>query len=268
MRVDVKLSSGVPATVSRTSASAACPPPRDARLRHLVRLFTILRRMWPIDGNSAGREATCAAVSHPLFARIYARTSLSIDRELVGHRKRLLAGLSGRVLELGAGNGLNFAHYPSEVASVVAVEPEPYLRQIAERNARSAAAPIEVIDGVGEQLALEEGGFDAAVVSLVLCSVRDQHAALRELYRVLRPGGELRFFEHVRADTTGLQRFQHVLDTTVWPALMGGCHTGRDTHAAIQSAGFNIEQLERFHLPDVRFPIPTAPHVIGTAWRP
>jgi ubiquinone/menaquinone biosynthesis C-methylase UbiE len=208
-----------------------------------------------------------ATVSHPLFARIYARTSLSMDRELLDYRRRLLHRLSGRVLELGAGNGLNFAHYPTEVTSVVAVEPEPYLRQIAERQARLAAVPIEVIDGVAEQLALDDGDFDAAVVSLVLCSVRDQHAALRELYRVLRPGGQLRFFEHVRADTSGLQRFQHVLDSTIWPSLMGGCHTGRDTHAAIEAAGFSIEQLERFHLPDARFPIPTAPHVIGTARR-
>src|SRR6266542_1470206 len=218
MRVDLKLSTDVRTTVSKTSVPAACPLPRDARLGYLLRLWTTRRLMWPIDRNSAGAEATRAALSHPLFARIYARTSLSIDRELVAYRKRLLSGLSGRVLEVGAGNGLNFAHYPSEVASVVAVEPEPYLRQIAERNGKSAAVPIEVIDGVGEQLALEDGGFDAAVISLVLCSVRDQHAALRELYRVLRPGGELRFFEHVRAGTTGLQRFQHALDMTVWPA--------------------------------------------------
>jgi ubiquinone/menaquinone biosynthesis C-methylase UbiE len=208
-----------------------------------------------------------AAVSHPLFARVYARTSRSMDRELVAYRRRLLAGLSGRVLELGAGNGLNFAHYPTEVTGVVAVEPEPYLRQIAQRQAASAPVPIEIVDGVAEQLTVEDGGFDGAVASLVLCSVRDQHAALRELYRVVRPGGQLRFFEHVRADTSGLQRFQHMLDSTIWPSLMGGCHTGRDTHGAIERAGFSVEQLERFHLPDARFPIPTAPHVIGTACR-
>ena len=238
------------------------------RVRYLLRLWTNLRQAAPINRLLASApKGRGAAVGHPLFARVYARTSLSMDRAIVGYRRRLSAGLSGRVLELGAGNGLNFAHYPSEVTSVVAVEPEPYLRQIAERQAKSAALPIDVVDGVAEQLALADDTFDAAVVSLVLCSVRDQHAALRELHRVLRPGGQLRFFEHVRAETAGLQRFQHVLDSTIWPSLMGGCHTGRDTHAAIERAAFSIERLERLQVPDAQLPIPTAPHIIGTASR-
>ena len=85
------------------------------------------------------------------------------------------------------------------------------------------------------------------------------------MYRVLRPGAALRFFEHVRAETVGLKRFQHVLDSTIWPPLMGGCHTGRDTESAIERAGFIVEQVECFQLPDARLPIPTAPHIMGTA---
>jgi ubiquinone/menaquinone biosynthesis C-methylase UbiE len=190
-----------------------------------------------------------------------------MERELAAHRRRLAAGLSGRVIEVGAGNGLNFAHYPAEVSHVLAVEPEPYLRGIAHHQAASAAVPIEVVAGVAEELLPADATFDAAVASLVLCSVIDPHAALREIHRVLRPGGELRFFEHVRAETRGLQRVQRALDATVWPVLTGGCHAGRDTVAAIESAGFSIDRLERLRIPESPGWNPTAPHVIGIAFR-
>ncbi|HSR25702.1 MAG TPA: class I SAM-dependent methyltransferase [Candidatus Eisenbacteria bacterium] len=183
------------------------------------------------------------------------------------HRRRLLAGLSGRVVEVGAGNGLNFPHYPSEVAAVVAVEPEPYLRELARRRAAHAPVPVEVVDGVADQLPAGDGTFDAAVTSLVLCSVADPLAALREMHRVVRPGGQLRFYEHVRAEPGRLRRVQRVFDATVWPLLAGGCHTGRDTAAAIEAAGFVIEQLDRFRFPESRMALPTSPHILGTARR-
>jgi ubiquinone/menaquinone biosynthesis C-methylase UbiE len=184
------------------------------------------------------------------------------------HRRELLAGLSGRVIEVGAGNGLNFAHYPPEVTHVLAVEPEPYLRAIAVRSAHSARTSVEVVDGVADQLPAADGSFDAVVASLVLCSVSDQPVVLREMFRVIRPGGQLRFFEHVRADTPGLYRVQRLLDATVWPALGGGCHASRDTAAAIEHAGFTLQRLDHLRFPDMRLPLPTSPHILGVAARP
>ncbi|MPZ88624.1 MAG: methyltransferase domain-containing protein [Nitriliruptorales bacterium] len=209
------------------------------------------------------------SVSHPIFARVYARLSPMMDRGGVAeHRQRLLAGLTGRVIEVGAGNGLNFAHYPPEVTSVLAVEPEPHLRQIAQGEAERASVPVEVVDGVAERLPVGDATFDAAVASLMLCSVPDQQVALGELHRVIRPGGELRFLEHVRAETPALERVQRLLDATIWPILGGGCHAGRDTAAAIQAAGFAISRLDRFIFPEGRVPFPTSPHILGVASRP
>jgi ubiquinone/menaquinone biosynthesis C-methylase UbiE len=211
------------------------------------------------------RTMTSTGVHHPLFARFYAWVSPVMERTgTAEHRPRLLAGLSGRVLEVGAGNGMNFAHYPPEVTSVLAVEPEPHLRDLAWRAAEAVPGKVEVVDGVAERLAVEDAAFDAVVASLVLCSVPDQRVALAELYRVVRPGGQLRFFEHVGAATSGLRRVQRLLDATIWPRLLGGDHTGRDTEAAITDAGFRIEQIERFRLPEG----PTAPHILGMASRP
>ncbi|MEU9576470.1 class I SAM-dependent methyltransferase [Streptomyces chilikensis] len=205
----------------------------------------------------------------PVFARCYARVA-GPGMERAGateHRRRLLAPLAGEVLELGAGNGLNFPHYPPAVARLVAVEPEPRLRSLAERAARDAPVPVEVVDGTGERLSFPDGSFDGAVVCLTLCSVTDQAEVLRRLHRVLRPGGQLRFFEHVRASTPGMRRAQRVLDATVWPLLAGGCHMGRDTAAAITGAGFALTELDRFAFPDVSFPLPSASHILGTAVR-
>ena len=109
----------------------------------------------------------------------------------------MLAGLRGRVVEIGAGNGMNFAHYPATVDEVVAVEPEAYLRAKAEQAADRAAVRVSVRDGVADALPIPAAGFDAVVASLVLCSVADPGAAVAEMRRVLKPGGELRFMEHV-----------------------------------------------------------------------
>ena len=184
------------------------------------------------------------------------------------HRRRLLAGLSGRVIEVGAGNGMNFMHYPPEVTSVLAVEPEQHLRDIARHTARDAPVKIEVVDGVAEHLPADDEAFDAAVASLMLCSVPDQRLALGEMYRVIRPGGQLRFFEHVRADTPGLQRVQRLLDATIWPVVFGGDQTGRDTATAIAAAGFMIDSIDRFRFPEERITLPSSPHILGMASRP
>jgi ubiquinone/menaquinone biosynthesis C-methylase UbiE len=211
---------------------------------------------------------TRTQVHHPLFARVFDRISRKGEEAgQAEHRQRLLDGLSGDVIEVGAGNGMNFRHYPSTVKRVLAVEPESYLRERAQQSAEKATVAIEVVDGVADQLPAEDGAFDAAVASLVLCSVPDQAAALDELRRVLRPGGELRFYEHVVADRPGLARVQRALDATVWPRVAGGCHAARDTAMAIRAAGFEIQRCESFAF--VPCPaLPTAPHILGVARRP
>lgn len=187
---------------------------------------------------------------------------------MIEHRRQLLAGLSGRVLELGAGSGANFSHYPPEVDEVIAVEPEPYLRARAEDAARNASARVTVIEGTADQLPAADASCDAAVASLVLCSVPDQQRALAELRRVLRPGGELRFYEHVRSHRTGVARSQETVDRLFWPRVFGNCHTARDTPTAIKRAGFVIERQERLWAPPCPLAMPVGPHALGVARRP
>ncbi|MGW0118649.1 class I SAM-dependent methyltransferase [Streptomyces sp. NPDC003327] len=208
-------------------------------------------------------------VHHPLFARFYARFSVSAETRggLAALRAELLSGLSGRVVEIGAGNGLNFAHYPTGVTEVVAVEPEEQLRHLAREAARRAPVPVTVLPDTAEALPMADGTFDAAVASLVLCTVGDLPRTLAELRRVLRPGGELRFFEHGVAATPGLARVQRGLDRTVWPSLFGGCHTARDPLAAIGAAGFELGPYRSFDLPEQGPRLPSSPCVLGLARR-
>ncbi|WP_026416610.1 class I SAM-dependent methyltransferase [Actinomadura oligospora] len=205
---------------------------------------------------------------HPLFARYYARMIPMLDRDLAPTRAELLRGVRGDVIEVGAGTGSTFPHYPPEVGRILAVEPEGRLREVAEDAAGRSPIPIEVVPGTAARLPAVDASFDVAVTSLVLCSVPDQAAALAELARVLRPGGELRFFEHVRAGTPGRQRVQDVLDATLWPRMVGGCRTGRDTVAAVRRAGFDLERLDRLGRADTGMPFPASPQVLGIARRP
>jgi ubiquinone/menaquinone biosynthesis C-methylase UbiE len=192
---------------------------------------------------------------HPLFARAW---SSVLGRNAMGWRDRdaLVAGLRGRVLEIGAGDGLNFEHYDNAVTEVVAVEPEPHLRA---KAAARGIARVAVVDGVAERLPFEDGSFDAVVACLVLCSVASQPTALAEIVRVLAPGGELRFYEHVVA-RKGLGRaLQQGLDRSgLWPRVAAGCHLTRDTEQAIRDAGLAVEDARRFT-------VGALPHVAGRA---
>jgi ubiquinone/menaquinone biosynthesis C-methylase UbiE len=182
------------------------------------------------------------------------------------YREEMLAGLSGRVIEVGAGNGLNFPHYPRAVDRLLAVEPEPLLRTTAAKAAIAAPVPVEVVDGVAERLPAPDDSFDAGVACLVLCTV-DADAALAELRRVIRPGGELRFYEHVVSRSPGFARAQRLADRTFWPHVAGGCHASRDTAAAIERAGFTIESCRRFRF-SPSLVLPAVPHVLGIARAP
>lgn len=200
---------------------------------------------------------------HPLFARWWSRVS----GRIVAPRRRieLLSGLKGHAVEIGAGDGRNFAHYPPSLTQLTALEPEPYLRALAQRAAGTTPLPISVLDGTAELIPLQDGSCNAAVASLVLCTVADQAAALAEIRRVLAPGGELRFFEHVRAHGRIGQGVQAGLDGSgVWPCLGAGCHLSRDTVAAIDRAGFEVRAMRRFSSGPGRFGVP---FVLGLATR-
>ncbi len=204
-------------------------------------------------------------VHHPIFARMYQRMGASMELAGVAeHRDRLLTGLVGRVVEVGAGNGLNFSHYPETVTEVIAVEPEPYLRARAKEAARNAPIKVSVIDGDAEHLPLHDASVDAAVTSLVLCSVNNPFAALKEVQRVLRPGGELRFYEHVRANDAGLARLQRVADP-IWSRFAGGCRLTRNTFEVIQTAGFIVDKYEQFIFQPCLLAKLAAPHILGRA---
>jgi ubiquinone/menaquinone biosynthesis C-methylase UbiE len=208
-----------------------------------------------------------SAFQHPRFARMYEK--ISAESELRGtaeHRDRALAGLSGRVIEVGAGNGLNFQHYPDTVTEVVAVEPEDRLRALAEEAAARSPVLIEVIAGHGDALPFDDASFDAAVVSLVLCSVPEPGHFLAEVRRILKPGGELRFFEHVRSVRPLLGVFQDAI-TPLWSAIGGGCHLNRDSRAAINAAGFEIDELDWFTYRPLKF-VPPQAHILGRAHKP
>jgi len=210
-------------------------------------------------------EKPAETVEHPLFARIYMRmTAGRRNRGEDEHREKLLAGLSGKVIEVGAGNGLNFPLYPDSVEKVLAVEPEPLLREAAEKEAAEAPVEVEVVDGVAGTLPAPDSSQHAAVASLVLCSVPDQQRALAELRRVLRPGGELRFYEHVIAHGRVSRALQRVADATFWPRVAGGCHMSRDTATALERAGFEIERIERFPFSPGAL-VPSTPHILGVA---
>jgi ubiquinone/menaquinone biosynthesis C-methylase UbiE len=178
-------------------------------------------------------------------------------------RRALVSQLAGRVVEIGAGTGLTFPHYPRTVTGVVAVEPDPHRRALAVGAARRARVPITVVDARAEELPIADDAADAAVASLALCSVTDLDVTLAELRRVLRPRGELRFLEHVIAERGWLRALQR-LAAPVYARLPDGCRIDRDTLAGIARAGFSIEACDRFMQADGALE-PAIPHVFGTA---
>ena len=206
-----------------------------------------------------------AEVDHPIFARFAAFLAANEDDEEKDFRRETVAGLSGRVVELGSGSGPNFPLYPDTVSEVVAVEPEPNLRAKALEAARDSGRPIRVIDAVGDRLPFDDGSFEAAVAVLVLCSVPDQASTLSELHRVLRPGGQLRYYEHVIGTSKRLATMQRALAPGLAKAF-GGCRADRDTGAAIEAAGFRIERQRRF-LRRMMTEAPVAPRILGVARR-
>jgi ubiquinone/menaquinone biosynthesis C-methylase UbiE len=184
---------------------------------------------------------------HPVFACFY--EAMSRPAEWLGAksgmnrmRSRLVAKLGGRILEVGAGNGMNFVHY-AKGAEVVGIEPDWEMLRRAIGRAHRARARVSLVAADGEELPFASGSFDAVVSCLVLCTVPDARRALSEMRRVLKANGELHFVEHVRARPGWLASIQDAL-APAWTRVFAGCHPNRDTKSAIEAAGFRIETVK------------------------
>ena len=181
---------------------------------------------------------------HRWFAAAYESMMRSSELRTIGKiRRELLNDVHGDVLEIGAGTGLNFEHYPPG-ARVIALEPDPYMLKRALRRLRTLdRRNIDVRTAPAEHLPYDAASFDAVVSTLVLCTVGDVAQSLAEVRRVLRPGGEFRFLEHVRAE--GLPGRLQDIAQPVWSWVGAGCHPNRRTEAAIRDAGFDIVRVDR-----------------------
>ena len=215
-----------------------------------------------------------------LYARYYDPVMAAVEREGLGDlRAGLLGDLSGEVVEIGAGTGVNLAHYGRAVIRVVAVEPSPPMAQRLQTRAEARAdgdgaaagrrdgdradghhLDVEVVVAPAERLPLPDASADAVVTTLVLCSVRDVATSVAEARRVLRPGGRLVLLEHVAGDGR-LGRVQRFVQPVYGP-LAGGCHLSRDPLATIAAAGFAVDDVRRVELP---MPPLARPGLIGTA---
>lgn len=202
-----------------------------------------------------------------LWARVWAAGFDWVGQRMMPvqgpHRRRIVEDARGEVLEIGAGTGFNFAFY-RDATRVVAIEPGDALRKRAERRAREASVPVDVRPGNAHNLEFPDASFDTVIFSLVLCTIPDPARALSEARRVLRPGGEIRFYEHVRAEDPELAKRQDRW-TRPWKTFNQGCHPNRDTVAAIERAGFVLSEIERFDQAGKGMPKIVEPHVIGTA---
>ncbi len=186
------------------------------------------------------------------FAAVYDRgLKATEDAGLCEVRREVLAGASGRTIDLGAGTGVNCELFGAAVTELVLAEPDEHMlkRLRAKLSQASGEGPaVEAVQAPAEKLPFEDDSFDTAVFTLVLCTVPDPVAALAEAARVLKPGGKLLFVEHVRAEEPALARWQDRLEKP-WRFLADGCHCNRDTVATIEASPFELEEVERGDLP-------------------
>ena len=207
-----------------------------------------------------------SAKGHRWFAAMYDRMTASAERSYLGAaRAETAGGAKGRVLEIGAGTGANFRHYTELAEQVVATEPDPYMLRKARVRAQDAARPIELHQAPADDLPFEDGASDTVVSTVVLCTVPDPLKALGEIRRVLRPGGELRFYGHVRSDNAVAGLFQDVA-LPLWRWIGAGCHCNRDTASNIRAAGFEIRKLAASApFPPIPPMVLARPHIQGVA---
>jgi ubiquinone/menaquinone biosynthesis C-methylase UbiE len=202
-------------------------------------------------------------IAEAFFACFYDKMTAGAENAgLRAHRHALLAKASGRVLEIGGGTGANLPFYGSGLESLTITEPSEPMAQRLERRLAQHELPAEVVRAPAEQLPFDSGSFDAAVSTLVLCTVGDQGRALAELGHVLRPGGSLLFIEHVRSESPGLARWQERLNP-VQRVIGCGCNCNRATVDRARTAGFKITELAHDELQ--RVPPWVRPLAVGVA---
>jgi len=198
-----------------------------------------------------------------VFAAGYDRVMAGTEAAGLGMRRsELLRQATGDVVEVGAGTGVNLAHYPDGLRRLVLVEPEEPMARRLRPRAAATGLPVEVVQAPAEALPLPDASFDVAVSTLVLCTVADPARALAELRRVLRPGGTLLFLEHVRSEDPGRARWQDRIDP-LWRRWGHGCRCNRPTAAHLAAAGFEISELERGTVP--KAPPFVRPLIVGRA---
>jgi ubiquinone/menaquinone biosynthesis C-methylase UbiE len=194
---------------------------------------------------------------HRWFAAFYELEMRAGERRVGPMRRELLGGLTGDVLEIGAGTGANFSYYAPD-ARVIALEPDPHMLKRAQaRLATLGLTNVDVQRAPAESVPFDDGSFDALVATLVLCTVNDLPASLAEMRRVLRPGGRLVFIEHVRGD--GFLGRVHDFIRPVWSWCGASCQINRRTEAAMVEAGFAFDEIRRLKL------APWMPAIVGTA---
>ena len=173
------------------------------------------------------------------------------NKGLRPYRERVVGAAEGRVLEIGAGSGLNLEHYRPAATEVLALEPNSKLSALARRRAGEAGRATTFLEASAEQIPLEDVSVDAVVMTWTLCSIPDAAQALREIRRVLKPDGRLHFVEHGLASEGGVRRWQHRLGP-IWMKISGGCHLDRPIDSLIESSGFKIDRLETGYAPGPR----------------
>jgi len=200
-----------------------------------------------------------------LFALTYDRQVAKVEKTtLRALRESLLAGASGDVLEIGGGTGANLPFYRPEAGSLRITEPDTAMIRPLERRAREQAPLAKILRAPAEDLPFEDGTFDTVVSTMVLCGVSDQPRALRQLRRVLRPGGQLLFIEHVRSGDPGLAHHQ---DRMNWMCqFVMRCDCNRPTLTSVEEAGFAVTGVE--HLSMAKAPSFVSPLIVGTATAP
>jgi ubiquinone/menaquinone biosynthesis C-methylase UbiE len=203
------------------------------------------------------------------FARFYDRALKATEENGLGAmRGELLAGATGRVIEVGAGTGVNLELYGAGVEDLTLVEPDPHMgaqlrKRLADRH--GDPLPAQLVAAPAEALPFPDDTFDTAVATLVLCTIPDPVAAIDEMARVLRPGGRLLFIEHVRAEDASSARWQDRLEKP-WRFVADGCHCNRDTEANLRGSSFKVESIDHTKMPKAA-PI-VRPLIRGTAVAP
>jgi len=172
-------------------------------------------------------------------------------KDLTKYRRMAVAEARGRVLEIGVGSGLNFPLYGNEVKLVYGIDPSPRLLSIARRRAAASGIPVELLLGSATAIPLADDAVDTVVMTWTLCSIPDPLAALREMRRVLKPDGNLRFVEHGLSPEPNVERWQHRL-TPPWRRIAGGCHLDRKMDDLIRQAGFDLTNLHEEYAPGPR----------------